>query len=178
VDKRRNFARKYLFADSKLNEELDRIFVELKRIWEGKVKEYADLPVINFNSQQTFNMSATGETLAILASKIAGMQTSDGKTVLYTVPTSYKCVITHIIIKDPTDNLSGGTNYSFGKGSDANDWAVTINLDGMTTGEYIIIQNIGVSKSVYTAGDEFGIKPVTGSTADADATIDVIGYIY
>ncbi len=175
---KRNFVRKYLFEDSKLNEELDRIFIELKRLYHGKMKEHAQIPVIQFHTNQTFNFSNTGEGLAILASKTAGMQTSDGRTVLYTVPVGHKCIITQVIIKEPSANLSGGTNYSFGSGTSANDWATTINLDGMTTNEFIVIRNLGVSAPVYEGGTEFSINPITGSTANATATIDIIGYLY
>jgi hypothetical protein len=33
-----------------------------------------------------------------------------------------------------------------------------------------------VKKTIYDAGDEFGIKPITGATADADATMDIFGF--
>jgi len=52
---RRNFARLYTFEDGRLNEELDRLFIEAKRLWLGKVKEYADFPIINFNEDQEFD---------------------------------------------------------------------------------------------------------------------------
>lgn len=55
MGERRNFARQYTFEDGKINEELDRLFIEVKRLWLGKVKEYADFPIINFNDSQEFD---------------------------------------------------------------------------------------------------------------------------
>jgi hypothetical protein len=44
------------------------------------------------------------------------------------------------------------------------------------TTDFIVIDGNNAKYTVLDAGDEFGIKPVTGATADADAIMDVFGY--
>ncbi len=114
-----------------------------------------------------------------LASVTAGMQTADGKTTVYTVPTGKKMIPTHVVIRNPTASLAGGTDYDLGDGANADTWKTTIDLSGMTaTTDCIVISNDNAKFTVYDAADAFGIKPATGSTADADATVELFGYIY
>ena len=81
--------------------------------------------------------------------------------------------VAHLVIRDTTASLAGGTDYDF------TNWIQSAVLSSMTTANttYAVISS-GVS--VYTetgAGVDFQITPSTGSTADADATIDVFGYL-
>lgn len=116
--------------------------------------------------------------ISLLASGVAGMQTADGKTTLYTVPAGKKAVVTRILVRQPTASLAGGTDFDFGDGANADTWKQTVNLSGCTgTDDYFVIANDNaVVGAVFDAGDEFGVKPSTGATADADAAIDVFGY--
>jgi hypothetical protein len=113
---------------------------------------------------------------AKLATVTAGMQAADGKTDLYTVPTGKSAVITHVIIRNPTASLAGGTDFDLGDGANADTWKTAIDLSGLTATTDAIIIDLNTKFTVFDAGDVFGIKPVTGATADADATIDVFGY--
>jgi hypothetical protein len=108
-----------------------------------------------------------------------GMQTGDGKTNLFTVPTDHKAIITAVAIRLPTASLAGGTDFDFGDGANADTWLTAVDLSGMTsTAHYMIIRADNQPITIFDAADVFGIKPITGSTADADATIDVMGYLY
>ena len=119
------------------------------------------------------------KAITLLASGTAGMQDGDGKTTIYTVPTGKSCIITHIIVKNPTDSLAGGTSYNFGDGADADTWKTGVDLSSMTaTTDCMVITNDNSKYTVFDAGDQIGIKPVTGATADADATIEIFGYIF
>lgn len=113
-----------------------------------------------------------------LASVSAGMQTADGKTNLYTVPTGKSCIVTHVIIRNPTASLAGGTDFDLGDGANADTWKTTIDLSGLTATTDCIIINNTSKFTVFDAGDVFGIKPATGATADADATVEVFGYLF
>ena len=114
-----------------------------------------------------------------LASVTAAMQNGDGKTDLYTVPASKKFIPTHVVIRNPTASLVGGTDYDIGDGAGADTWKTTIDLSGMTaTTDCMVITNDNAKFTVYDAADVFGIIPVTGATADAEATVDVFGYLY
>lgn len=122
---------------------------------------------------------AKEKTLALLASVTANMQAGDGKTDIYTVPTGKSMITTHVVIRGPSGTLVGGTDFSLGDGANADTWATTINLTGMTnTTDYIVVNNIGVTKTIFNAADVFGIKPATGATADVTATVDLFGYIF
>ena len=177
MTERRNFARQYTFEDGRLNEELDRLFIEAKRLWSGKVKEYAEFPIISFDNSQSFTVS--GDGIGLLASVTANMQNGDGKTNIYTVPDGKNMHVFYIVIRNPSGSLAGGTNFSLGDGANADTWATTINLDGMVnTTDSITIVNYGVTKTIFDAADVFGIKPVTGATADVTAKIDLFGYTW
>ena len=116
--------------------------------------------------------------LSLLASGVAGMQTVDGKTTLYTVPAGKKAVVTHVVVRQPTASLAGGSSFSFGDGTNADTWKTGVSLTLMTgTDDYFVVtKNDTVVSAVFDAGDAFGVKPVTGATADANAAIDVFGY--
>ncbi|MBN1941817.1 MAG: hypothetical protein JW849_00825 [Phycisphaerae bacterium] len=118
------------------------------------------------------------KAISLLASGVAGMQTSDGKTTLYTVPAGKKAVVTQVVVRQPTASLAGGTSFSLGDGANADTWKTAVNLSTVTgTDDYFVVtKNDAVVSAVFDAGDEFGVKPVTGATANADATLDVFGY--
>lgn len=107
------------------------------------------------------------------------MQTAAAKTDLYTVPTGKVAYITHIVVRDPSDSLTGGTDFDFGTGASADTWVNTVDLSSMTTAntDYMVVSGSGTKYTECAAGDVFGIYVNTGSTAAATATIDVFGYL-
>lgn len=118
------------------------------------------------------------KAISLLASGTVDLQNGDGKTTVYTVPTGKKAVVTHVVMRGPTDSLAGGTDFDFGDGANADTWKQTVDLSGMTgTDDFFVISNDNaVVGAVFDAGDAFGVKPATGATADAQATMDVFGY--
>jgi hypothetical protein len=106
------------------------------------------------------------------------MQNGEVKTNLYTVPTGKKALITHGVVRNPRASLAGGTDFDFGDGANADTWVNTVDLSSMTaTTDYYVVDGSGTKYTIFDAGDIFGIKPVTGATADAQATIEVFGYL-
>ncbi len=102
------------------------------------------------------------------------------KNTLYTVPTGKTAYVTHVVIREPSASMSGGTDYDIGTGANADTWRQTINLSSMTTlaTDYMVITGADVTK--YTdnaAAAVFGIKVITGTTAACTATIDVFGFL-
>ena len=102
------------------------------------------------------------------------------KNTLYTVPTGKTLYVTHIIIREPSVSMSGGTDYDFGTGAAADTWRQTVNLSSMTTSgtDYRVIAGADVTK--YTdnaAAAVFGIYVNTGTTLACTATIDVFGFL-
>ena len=102
------------------------------------------------------------------------------KNTLYTVPTGKTLYVTHIIVREPSASMSGGTDYDFGTGAAADTWRQTVNLSSMTTPgtDYMVIAGADVTK--YTdsaAASVFGVKPITGTTSACTATIDVFGFL-
>ena len=122
---------------------------------------------------------AKEKTLALLASTTVDLQNGDGKTTIYTVPTGKSMIVTHVIIRNPTASLANGTDFDLGDGASANTWVNTVDLSSMTaTTDFMVIEGNNVKYTVFDAGDAFGIIPVTGATADAQATADLFGYIF
>ena len=107
------------------------------------------------------------------------MQTSDGAQTLYTVPTGKKLIPTRVVVRNPTASLAGATDVNFGDGTNRDTWKANVDLSGMTaTTDVMVITNDNAKFTPFDAGDTFGFKPDTGSTADADATMEVFGYLY
>ena len=125
-------------------------------------------------------MRSEEKTICMLASTTVNLQAGDGKTVAYTVPPGKAAVVTHVIIRNPTASLADGTDFDIGDGANADTWRQTVSLTTMTaTTDYMVIPSITatpVKYTVFDAGDEFGIKAITGATLDADATMEVFGY--
>jgi len=98
------------------------------------------------------------------------------KTTLYTVPVGKTFYPSHIMIRNPSASLAGGIDYDFGTGVDADTWLQAVDLSDMTTPttDYKIV-TLSAKSARCESGSEFGIKPITGSTVPATATIDVFG---
>lgn len=123
-------------------------------------------------------MDLREKSICLLASVSGVDMKTVAKEVLYTIPVGKKCIITHVIIRDPTDSLLGGTEYDLGDGANCDTWVQDTNLAGMTSTAHYYVVHAAAVYVIFDAGDVFGIKPITGSTAAADATLDVFGYLY
>lgn len=116
--------------------------------------------------------------VAQLAIATVNLQAGDGKSTIYTVPAGYKMIPIAVIIRNPTASLAGGTDFDLGDGADADTWLNAVNLATMTaTTDFFIISSDNVKYTEFDAGDEFGIKPATGATLDADATAILLGIL-
>ena len=101
------------------------------------------------------------------------MQTAGGAQTIFTTPLGKVTRITHIVIRDVSATLAGGTDYDF------TSWRQSVDLSGMTTAntQYRVIQATdNTDFTELAAGTAFQITPSTGSSGAATATIDVFGY--
>ena len=120
------------------------------------------------------------KAIALLSSTSAiDMQTAASKTDLYTIPTGTVAYVTHVVVRDPSATLLGGSDYDLGTGALCDTWVQTVTLVSLTTADtdYIVITGSGTKYTECAAGDVFGIYVNTGSTGAATATIDVFGYL-
>lgn len=114
-----------------------------------------------------------------LGSSIVPVQAGDPVSTVYTVPTGKTAVITRVVARGPTASLANGTSFSFGSGANRNSWKTAVDLSTMTAAtDYMTLAADGVKHTLEAAGATFGVKPVTGATADAEVTVDVFGYEY
>jgi hypothetical protein len=121
-------------------------------------------------------MNVKDVTITLLATGVVHLQNGDGKSTVYTVPAGKKAVVTHVVPHSPTATLADGVDFDLGDGANADTWKQAVDLSTLTAStDCIVIENTA-KFTIFDAGDEFGIKPVTGATADADATMDVFGY--
>jgi len=121
------------------------------------------------------------KAIVLLGSEVAGMQNGDGKSIAYTVPPGKKAIPDHVVIRDPSGSLdSGGTgDFDLGTGAGADTWVTATDLDTLTAvTDSIKIPAPAAKTTILAAGDEFGIKPVTGATLDVTATVEVWGHEY
>lgn len=118
--------------------------------------------------------------ISLLDSEIVDLQNGDPKTTVYTVPPKKIAIVVMVIIRNPTASLAGGIDFDFGAGANADDFKQTVNLAALigTNDYYVLTNNNTLITQVYVAGETFGVKPATGATLDAQATMDVFGYEY
>jgi len=126
-------------------------------------------------------MAALNENAITRLATVSGvdMKTA-GKTNLYVVPSGKTLYVTHVIVREPSASMSGGTDYDLGTGANCDTWRQSVDLSSMTTlaTDYMVISGADVTK--YTdcaAASVFGIKVITGTTAACTATIDVFGFL-
>jgi len=126
-------------------------------------------------------MDARENVATLLASVTVDLQNADPKTTVYTVPTGKSMIPLFVVIHSPTASLADGVDFDIGSGANADTWRQTVSLTTMTaTTDYMVIGPIAATPVKYTleaAGAAFGIKPITGATADAQATFDLFGYL-
>jgi len=122
---------------------------------------------------------AKQKTVALLDSATVHLQAGDPKSIVYTVPPGKKGVPLYVVIRNPTLSLADGTDFDIGDGAGADTWVTATDLSALTASTDCKVIPAPTAKfTIYDAGDEFGIIPVTGATADADAIMDVFGYEY
>jgi hypothetical protein len=121
--------------------------------------------------------SLNENAVAVLASATVHLKNGDGKSTVYTVPPGKAMIPIMAIIHSPTDSLADGTDFDIGSGANADTWKQTNDLSAMVnTTDYKVITDLQ-KYTMEVAGAEFGIKPVTGATADADATMVLLGLL-
>ncbi len=129
--------------------------------------------------------------LALLSSTSVTMGTNANgtKQILYTVPDGKDCVVTEVIIRNPSGTLAGCNDVDFGTGAAC----ATLNFLNNETGIIDVTATDDFMRLVTSSDDfkvidgsaaaavdrEFGIQIIAGATAAAaTATIDVFGYIF
>ena len=126
-------------------------------------------------------MSALNENSICKVATVTGVDMKTAaKTTLYTVPSGKTFYPVAVVIREPSASMTGGTDYDLGTGANADTWRQTINLSTLTaTTDYIVIPSIAATPMKYTmeaAAAAFGIKPITGATADVTGTMEVWGH--
>ena len=118
-------------------------------------------------------MAALNENALTLLSTTASVNMQTGAQTLYTVPTGKVCRISHVVVRDISATLAGGTDFDFTQ------WRQTVDLSGMTTAntDYRVINGNDTKYPELASSTAFQITPSTGSTGAATATIDVFGYL-
>lgn len=118
------------------------------------------------------------------ALSLLGSATIDAKTaattVIFTTPVGKITRISHIIVRNPTASMAGGTDFKFGTGFRNN---AAVDLSSLTTSgtDYIVLQNATSAGSdqkctEVAASTAVSLVVTTGTTAVCNATFDVFGY--
>lgn len=121
-------------------------------------------------------MSSLKEISIALLGSVSGvdMEAGAGPTVLLTVPADKVARITHVVIRDISATLVGGSDYDF------TNWVQDVDLSGITTAtttKYFIVTGDNTQWVELGEGVDFQITNSTGSSGAATATIDVFGYL-
>ena len=115
---------------------------------------------------------------------LLGSATIDSKTVasttIFTTPVGKVTRISHVIVRDPTASMAGGTDFKFGAGFRNN---AAVDLSSLTTlgTDYMVLLNATAAGAdqkctEIAAATALALQVVTGTTATCSATYDVFGY--
>ncbi len=119
-------------------------------------------------------MAALKENAVALLGSASGvdMKTVQANTI-FTTQVGKVTRISHVVIRDPSASMAGGTDY------DITQWKQTVDLSSLTTlgTDYIVLDGNNTKYQELAASTAFQITVVTGTTAACTATIDVFGYV-
>ena len=123
-------------------------------------------------------MISEGAIARLASLKNVDMQTAQ-KVDLFTVPTNRTAIITHVVVRDISASLEGGTDYDFGTGANADSWVQNVDLSSMTNvgTDVRVLDTGGGVYSECAAESIFGVNVNTGATTAATATVDVFGIL-
>lgn len=147
--------------------------ISLDEISESQSSKYA-------THNQALRQIETRAIVRVAQVTAVDMTSAAGKTDLFVVPSSYKFIPTHVIIRDPSTAMTGGSNYSFGDGTAAENWTTGVDLSSLSTaGGCRVISNNNSDFIAYDGGDTFGIySNATGASTVLTVVADVFGYVY
>ena len=117
--------------------------------------------------------SASDRAIALLGSKSGVDMKTAASTTIFTSKEARKTRITHVVVRDYSASLAGGTSYaitSFRSG---------FSLNGLTTANtgYGLVLPVDVTEyTEIAAGTAVQLTVTTGSTAACTATVDVFGF--
>lgn len=112
------------------------------------------------------------KAIALLGSATVDMKTAASPTI-FTTPAGKVCRITHVVVRDATASLAGGTSYTITNFRAAFSLATLVTAN---TG-YLVVQATDLTQFTEIAGGTaVTLTVTTGSTLAANATIDVFGY--
>lgn len=112
------------------------------------------------------------KSITLLGSATIDMKTA-ATTTIYTTPVGKVTRVVAIVVRDATASLAGGTSYSI------TNWRQTFSLANLVTANTGYVHVYGADLAQYTeiaASTAVQLTVTTGSTAAANATIDVWGY--
>ena len=96
-----------------------------------------------------------------------------GSTTLYTVDANKIFYPTHVLVRDPSASMAGGTSFSF------TNWRQTVDLSSLTTldTDSILLNGNNTKYTEVGSSADFQITVTTGTTVACTATIDVYGIL-
>jgi hypothetical protein len=131
------------------------------------------------NSSRFYSDAGTGTIIvesnktgiALLGSATIDMKTA-ASTTIFTTPSNRVTRITHVIVRDATGSLAGGTSYSV---TDFRAAFSLANLITSGTGYMVVAAADGTQYVEVAPSTAVQLTVTTGSTGAANATIDVFG---
>ncbi len=111
--------------------------------------------------------------IALLGTATIDVKTA-ATTTIFTTPPGKVTRISEVCVRDPTASLAGGTSYSI------TNFVQTFSLANLTTANTAYCWIYPTSGAVYieiAASTAVQLTVTTGSTAAANATFDVFGYL-
>ena len=115
----------------------------------------------------------SSKAFTLLSSTVCDMKTA-ASTALFTVPIGKVLRVCHVVVRDPTASLAGGTSYT------VTGFIGVFSLATLTTastGFHVLTPTNTTLLIEQAANTSITLTVTTGSTAVANATIDLFGYL-
>lgn len=119
--------------------------------------------------------------LGSAAINCADADKASGPYTIFTVPLGKLARITHVVVRNPTASMAGGTDFKFGTGFRNN---AAVDLSSLTTlgTDYIVLGNAtaaGLDQKCteIAAATAVQVDVDTGTTVACTATFDVFGFL-
>lgn len=111
--------------------------------------------------------------LTRLASQTGVDMKTAAATTIYTVPPGKTLYVTHVVVRDPSASMAGGTSFSF------TNFRQAVDLSSLTTlgSDYIVLDGNNAKYTETAAGVAFQVTVTTGTTAACTATVDLFGFL-
>lgn len=130
------------------------------------------------DAQQAAAQSIAAQTVdGLLAAGVTVDMNAVAVTPLFTVPAGKTCIVTHVVVRNPSVSLTTASWALGFKGATFNDYAPTATHTALNASNKAIVMQPASAETIGAAADVFSANVTIQQGAPATAVFDVYGYL-